>query len=614
MVSKLDDKPLLLNLAAATLIFFLIILGGIYSSLEYNSSLVWPASGFIVIVYFHHKNKVVPAILIGAFLSNFIIRYLVFDFGMVDSLFLASFFAVITIIQAYVFYLIFTSFDQEHLFKYKNLAVFVFGAFIAAITSSILSNILLLFVNSDITSMIPNIQYWFLGDFFGIIIFGSIVYLSHRFDALPDKKLTFYGVGIYIVFVGFTYLILTDALYIIEYQKHSYLFAIFFIFIAPRFSFRTIYVFSITYLIMFYQFTTCLTCDDITFSLLFDIDVFLFTMVFISLTLKLLFINIRSMTSSYEQQNSHLNRLITSTSELLSLSDAMLATNQHATDKYIIKMFRIGISIFDKVDTGSCYVVTDKIRFLDSEGFSLKILNEADLDGSEFLWDFEHPFLQKDAEGALKIALGDLYQDYLDKGNPLLKESVYMSIFLDNEKVGGISFDIKQGSDKTFTKADMAQFDSFQTLMNSFYQLNFLHNKNDNLKNDIVLALIRALDLFDKYTKGHSEDVALISRALGKRLTLSVDEIYDLYWAGIIHDIGKVGVSSDIINKPTKLNEEEFTAIRMHSIYGFEILDKIDDLKHIAKIVKHHHERYDGGGYPDGISGEDIPYLSRIIC
>jgi HD-GYP domain-containing protein (c-di-GMP phosphodiesterase class II) len=133
------------------------------------------------------------------------------------------------------------------------------------------------------------------------------------------------------------------------------------------------------------------------------------------------------------------------------------------------------------------------------------------------------------------------------------------------------------------------------------------------LKNDIVLSLIRTLELFDQYTGGHSEEVAFLSNEIAKRCGLDEQETHDIYWAGVVHDIGKVGIDSSIINKPSKLSLEEYEKVKDHSIFGFEILNKAEDLKTIAILVKHHHEWWNGAGYPSGLEGEAIPIGSQII-
>ena len=141
-----------------------------------------------------------------------------------------------------------------------------------------------------------------------------------------------------------------------------------------------------------------------------------------------------------------------------------------------------------------------------------------------------------------------------------------------------------------------------------------LNYKNNNLKNDIVLSLIRTLELYDHYTGGHSEEVAYLAGQIASRCALSEKDVYNIYWAGIVHDIGKVGIPSNIINKPEKLTLEEYHQIQDHPVFGYQILKKSEDLQEIALLVKHHHEWWNGEGYPDGIKGDEIPIGAQILA
>jgi len=129
-----------------------------------------------------------------------------------------------------------------------------------------------------------------------------------------------------------------------------------------------------------------------------------------------------------------------------------------------------------------------------------------------------------------------------------------------------------------------------------------------------VTALVYALEAKDKYTSGHSQRVADISVAIAAELGLSKPEIEQIRLAGLIHDIGKIGVREAVLNKPGKVNDEEYRHILSHSSIGEHILTPIVEEEVILKAVRHHHERYDGTGYPDGLAGEQIPLAARILA
>lgn len=118
----------------------------------------------------------------------------------------------------------------------------------------------------------------------------------------------------------------------------------------------------------------------------------------------------------------------------------------------------------------------------------------------------------------------------------------------------------------------------------------------------------------DQYTKGHSERVSIYSREIARRMKMSPFEQETVYHAAILHDVGKIGVSDAILNKPGPLTPEERKIMQSHAELGSRILEGFTYIPDVATIVRHHHERYDGTGYPYGLSGEKIPLYSRIIC
>lgn len=136
-------------------------------------------------------------------------------------------------------------------------------------------------------------------------------------------------------------------------------------------------------------------------------------------------------------------------------------------------------------------------------------------------------------------------------------------------------------------------------------QLDFLEN--------VIVALSNILEVHDKYTKSHSENVAEIAKKIAITMRLPEEQISDIYFAGLVHDIGKTIIPSSILNKKGSLTKDEFAQIKKHPEYGYKVLSKTDTLKPIANLVLYHHERVDGEGYPTQKSGEDIPIGSRIL-
>ncbi len=140
--------------------------------------------------------------------------------------------------------------------------------------------------------------------------------------------------------------------------------------------------------------------------------------------------------------------------------------------------------------------------------------------------------------------------------------------------------------------------------------------KNDiqTLSVEVMEALAHTIDAKDEYTRGHSIRVARYSRMIASKMGLSSEQSENIYYMGLLHDIGKIGVPNEIINKPGKLTDEEFGQIRKHPVTGFDILAEIKSRPSLSIGARWHHERVDGKGYPDHKSGEEIPIEARIIA
>ena len=166
------------------------------------------------------------------------------------------------------------------------------------------------------------------------------------------------------------------------------------------------------------------------------------------------------------------------------------------------------------------------------------------------------------------------------------------------------------------------EFDTVDSkLLNSIANESAIYLENAMLYEDVrglmmglLHAMISAVDAKDTYTCGHSERVALVSRRLAKEIRLGEHEVERIYMAGLLHDVGKIGVPEAVLKKAGKLTDEEFAEIKKHPEIGARILRDIKQIEDIIPGVLHHHERWDGKGYPMGLSGDSIPLMGRIIC
>lgn len=158
----------------------------------------------------------------------------------------------------------------------------------------------------------------------------------------------------------------------------------------------------------------------------------------------------------------------------------------------------------------------------------------------------------------------------------------------------------------------------------SISQMNIIRKINEELKDtydrleksymESIETLRLTVDAKDEYTRGHSDRVSEYSVLIGKKLGLSEEDIKTLRIGGLFHDIGKIGVPDSILLKPGKLTDDEYSEIKNHPAIGAHILSSASIFSNLIPIVKHHHEKYDGNGYPSRLAGNEIPYLARITA
>ncbi len=154
-------------------------------------------------------------------------------------------------------------------------------------------------------------------------------------------------------------------------------------------------------------------------------------------------------------------------------------------------------------------------------------------------------------------------------------------------------------------------FTVFPIFLIRYTLLLYINSKSQFI--ETVEALMNAIDARDQYTEGHSRRVAEISVAIAKELKYNIRNIEQLNIAAMLHDVGKIGISDTILNKPGKLTDEEFNTIKEHPEIGIKIIKNIKNIDYVHSIVRNHHERYDGKGYPDGKKGNELPLSVYIV-
>jgi putative nucleotidyltransferase with HDIG domain len=181
------------------------------------------------------------------------------------------------------------------------------------------------------------------------------------------------------------------------------------------------------------------------------------------------------------------------------------------------------------------------------------------------------------------------------------------------KKLGVLHLD-RSPLQKPFTEDDLHLADALAANVSAGIESAQLLRKERNLFFNTITILAQAVELRDNYTGGHTNRVTNYSLLLAKELDLSEEEVHLIKIGTPLHDIGKIGIDDAILRKPGRLTAEEFKTMQSHTVQGAKILETIPDLHSVIPIVRSHHERWDGRGYPDGLLGEAIPSLARIVA
>jgi len=222
-----------------------------------------------------------------------------------------------------------------------------------------------------------------------------------------------------------------------------------------------------------------------------------------------------------------------------------------------------------------------------------------------YVFQTKEPFLTSNVEDDER--LGPLDRRLYKKGS-----YIAAAIFLQN-KVKGVIHVADKVMGGSFTQEDMKWLINLTNHVAVGMQNAQLYESIKVINNGILKTLNKIIELKDPYTGGHSERVAFFALLIGEKMGLSKTELDILRYGGWLHDIGKIGVPEAILSKPGNLTKDEYNIIRKHPVIGKEILKSINQLDVVLPIVMHHHEWYNGNGYPDGLKGDQIPVSARIL-
>ena len=329
--------------------------------------------------------------------------------------------------------------------------------------------------------------------------------------------------------------------------------------------------------------------------------------------------------------------------KLFKEKEARLIENSLNQRLFLINLFKSRASYVKDIDLALLEIAENSCKVLNASRFGIWILkdgkyenkivydsekNELQIEKMAFNDKIHHRYLNFLKQG-IQIStpdvtkdnrLTELYEDYIKPKE--IKSTIDTPIFVENELWGILKCEFTR-------KRDIDRQDEWFNHILAFYIANLLETARaikakDETQNyakklekyfeEVILLLSRIVEERDPYTAGHQKRVALIAAAIAKQMGLSEEEQQKLYIAGLLHDIGKLYVPSEILTKPAKLNPVEFELVKIHPEKGYETLITLESLKEIAEIVRQHHERLDGSGYPRGLKNKQIIKEARIIA
>jgi len=600
------------NISIGIIISIVLIIESLFLVLDDNIHVVFLTVGVTAGFIVSFGNKVIPGIIISLFVTGVIlyIFHFGYDFKMATTLALSITF--VSLVGGFIFSTLLKNFECTIPITFKT-------AFY---------HISVMIVTSTLTAIVPSLQLAISNQtdyfveifnvarpiFLGLAIMATPIIFSNFYDYEfkflinnPLRDFVFI-----IVFTVLTYFVFSNSIIYMDFSYWGFIFIILYLINAGVFNYRMLIYMNIVYITFYNIFSDMDVFHGSLTTHTTLINTYLFVLVLITIFYKVLLHSLHEKNSVLNNTNKRLEDMIESTISLIKVKDTLQVNDSSYMNNYMRDIFQISLKIFEQFEYAICVIKTnDIIEVVDTIGYDIDLIRNMQIKSSSILWKKGGPIISESNEEFFERLLGERFNLYKDS-LPEVTQSARIVIQIDKNNFGGIIFNVPQNKPK-MPQSDYENLAAFQKLINSFYEMNELSIKNNNLKDDIVFSLIRTLELFDHYTGGHSEEVADLSLLLAEELKLDKDEKYNIYWAGIVHDIGKIGIDSKIINKEGRLTLDEYKEVKKHPIYGYNILRKSQDLTHIALLVKHHHEWWNGSGYPDGLKQNKIPIGSQIL-
>ncbi len=501
----------------------------------------------------------------------------------------------------------------ERFFDYNKTKVLFLFLLIVAIVS-VASGIICLIMNPLCYWLDHNLALLLsrmLAVFTGITLLTPLVYLS-LVESADTGKLKDKAGGyalFFTLFIGAIILFtIPDTIFV--FMRHMYLFALFFVigaYLLP-YSYITIALLVFLFAPIFFKTAGLYEVENhpLLLTTMGAFSVITLALVFSIKPKKDLQMEKRE---ALEDTTQSLDHTIGYLRELLELSKDILE-GDISSDIFSQKAFFITNHLFTDAEASFSYHEKDgAIEMAYAKGYPVRRVPFLyELHDADAMQTSQHIYIENPAR-TLASKYGETFEQ-LNAGDIDFKRHYFIFTFTPSHRfIVALDYDMN----KPLSAALIRRMKTFAALLNKLFYKSYVSTLTVSIKEDIILTFARALELYDRYTRGHSEDVAVLATAISKHMNVLEDERDELYWAGLLHDIGKIGVDHQILNKKETLSDEEYAEIKAHVNYSHDMLKDAESLENVARMVRDHHEWWNGEGYPDGLKGEEISKGGRIL-
>jgi len=277
-------------------------------------------------------------------------------------------------------------------------------------------------------------------------------------------------------------------------------------------------------------------------------------------------------------------------------------------NRFLVKVFNFMFTLIDHSDCGSVYVFNDGlVEFLSAKGHDFDLLKQITIYKEDFSFTHnEGIVVTKNIIGKSK----EYYKKPIAEASLPIKETLSFPIQLNNSEFGSIALDISEHRAGYFSKEDIQMAKPIEKLINII--INIVHQKEQNIKftDDILDSFMELMSIHSQKLFRHSKNVGEYASDFAEFLEFDEEKVNEVYWSGLMHDLGFLGIPKEELNNP--IEAEEF--YQDHVTDAYKVMGKIKGLENVAMNILCHHENYDGSGYPKGLKGDEIPVPSQIIA